>query len=81
MNMSAPDPIGLLTRISPISDEEAAGVFGTAGRQSLLDAITRQPRVDGRPAHRRARLVLVIAVAVAVAAATAAWASTRGGSR
>jgi hypothetical protein len=81
MNMSARDPIELLTRISPITDEEAAGVFGTTGRQRLLDEITHLPRADEPPARRRVRLVLVIAVAVAIAAATVAWASTRGGSR
>ena len=81
--MSAPDRIELLTRISPISDEEAAEVFGSTGRDQLLDAITCLPRGDGRPARRRVRrpLVLVLAVAIAVAAATVAWASTRGGSR
>ena len=80
--MSAPDPTGLLSRIAPVSDEEAARVFGAAGRQHLLDAITRLPSRE-RPARRRLRRPLVIAAAVvAVAAATGAgWALSHGSAR
>lgn len=82
--MSAPSPIELLSRVVPISDEEAAGVFGEAGREGLLDAITRlTPR--GRPARRRLRrrsLLVAAAAFVVVAAATGAgWALTHGSAR
>lgn len=82
--MSAPSPIELLSRVVPMSDEEAASVFGEAGREGLLDAITRlTPR--GRPARRRLRrrsLVIALAAVVVVAAATGAgWALTHGSAR
>lgn len=81
--MTAPSPIELLSRIAPISDEEAAGVFGEAGRDGLLDAITRvTPR--GRPARRRLRrrtLVIALALTVAAAATGAGWALTHGSAR
>ncbi len=81
--MSAPDPIELLSRIAPLSDEEAADMFGTAGRERLLEAITRLSPSPARPARRRARrpLVLAVAVLVAIGTATVAWAITRGGAR
>jgi hypothetical protein len=81
--MNAPDPIELLSRIAPISDEEAAGLFGRAGRERLLEAIMH---VSPRPArrarrHSRRPLVLALAVVVAIATATVAWAVTRSGAR
>jgi hypothetical protein len=81
--MSAPDPIELLARIAPLSDDEAAGLFGTSGRERLLEAITRLPGNPGRRAQRRLRrpLVLAVAVIVAIGTATVAWAITRGGAR
>jgi hypothetical protein len=81
--MSASDPIQLLSRISPVTDEEAAEVFGATGREQLLEAITRLQGDREQPARRRTRrpLVVVVALAVAVAAGTVAWASTRGAAR
>lgn len=79
--MSAPDPIELLSQIAPLSDEEAVGLFGTAGRGQLLQAITRLSPAPARAARRRIRrpFVFAVAVLVAVATATLAWAITRGG--
>lgn len=79
--MSAPSPIELLSRIAPVSDEEAAEAFGAAGRERLLDAITSLSPGRARPARRRLRRPLVIAVAaIVVAAATGAgWALTHRG--
>ena len=80
--MSAPDPIELLSQIAPLSDEEAAALFGPAGRERLLEAITRlSPAAPPRSARRKVRhpLVLAFAVLVAIATATVAWAITRGG--
>jgi hypothetical protein len=81
--MSAPDPIELLSRIAPLSDDDAARLFGTGGRERLLEAITRLPRKPERPAQPRFRrpLVLAVAVLVAIGTATVAWAITRGGAR
>lgn len=79
--MSAPDPIELLSQIAPLSDEEAAALFGAAGRERLLDAITRLTPAPSRSARRKVPrpLVLAAAVLVAIATATVAWAITRGG--
>ena len=79
--MSAPDPIELLSRIAPLSDDEAARLFGTGGRERLFEAITR---LAGKPERRGQRwlrrpLVLAVAVLVAIGTATVAWAITRGG--
>jgi len=81
--VSAPDSIELLSRIAPVSDEEAAELFGTTGRERLLDAITRLAPRRERPARRRLRRPLVVALAVvAVAAATGAgWALTHGSAK
>jgi hypothetical protein len=81
--MSAPDPIELLSRIAPMSDEEAAGLFGVAGRERLLEAIMHVSPSPARRARRRSRrpLVLALAVVVAIATTTVAWAVTRGGAR
>lgn len=82
--MSAPSPIDLLSRVAPVSDQEAAGFFGEDGREGLLDAITRlTPRE--RPARRRLRrrtLAIAVAAVVVLAAATGAgWALTRAPAR
>jgi hypothetical protein len=81
--VSASDPIELLSRIAPVSDEAAADLFGTAGRERLLEAIMRLSPRPGRPARRRVRrpLVLAVAVLVAIGTATVAWALTRSGAR
>jgi hypothetical protein len=81
--MSAPDPIELLSRIAPVSDEEAADLFGATGRERLLEAITRLSPRPARPAGSRIRrpLVLAVAVLVAIGTATVAWAITRDGAR
>ena len=81
--MSASDSIELLSRIAPVSDEDAAGLFGEPGRERLLDGISSLPPARERPARRRLRRPVVIAVAMlAVAAATGAgWALTHGSAR
>ena len=78
--MSGPSSIDTLRRLSPVSDLEAAAVFGPSSCDELLAGVTRQPVGQGaRPrttTHRRRRRPLVLALAVVVAAATAAaaWA-------
>ncbi len=81
--MSTSNPIELLSRIAAFSDEEATALFGMAGREGLLEAITQLPTARARPARRRLRRPLVIAVAAIVAAAAtgAGWAITRGPAR
>jgi hypothetical protein len=82
--MSAPNSLESLSRIAPITDEEAARMFGTTGREHLLDAITRVSPSRERPARYRVRrpLVLVVAAVLAAAATAAvAWAVTRGAAR
>lgn len=77
--MSASDPTELLTRLAPISDDEAAEVFG-AGKERLRGAITQLPHGRSRPALRRP-LVIAVAALVVVAATGAGWALTRGSAR
>jgi hypothetical protein len=79
--MTAPSPLELLSRIAPISDEEAAAVFGGAGPERLLEAIEHLSPGRERLARRRHRRPVVIALAVVAVAATtgAGWALTRGG--
>jgi hypothetical protein len=81
--MSASDPIELLSRIAPLSDEDAAGLFGTTSRERLLEAITSLSSRPARPVRRRVRrpLVLAIAVVLAIGTATVAWAITGAGTR
>jgi hypothetical protein len=81
--MSAPSPLELLSRIAPVSDAEAATVFGEAGPERLLEEIVRLSPGRQRPARRRLRRPLVVALAVmALAAATGAgWALTRSDAR
>lgn len=77
------DSIELLSRLAPVTDEEAAETFGAAGKQGLLDAIAHLTPGAERPARRLLRRPLVIALAlVAIAAATGAgWALTRGNAK
>lgn len=79
--MTARDPVEQLAQIAPLSNEDAAALFGAAGRERLLEAITRATPTPARPARWRVRRRLVIAVAfvLAVATTTVAWAITRGG--
>lgn len=79
----ASDWMEQLSRITPVSDEDAAHAFGPAGKEDLLDAITALPPGRERTAIRRLRRPLVLAVAaLVVAGATgAAWAMTRGSAR
>ncbi len=77
--MSAPDSIEMLSQVAPVSDEEAAEVFGAAGKERLLAAITRTAPERRRPSHRLRRPLVVAVAVVAVAAATGAgWALTQG---
>lgn len=73
--MTASDPTELLSRLAPVSDEEAAEVFG-AGKERLRDAITQLPHGRSLFARRGLRRPLVIAVAALVVAAAmgAGWA-------
>jgi hypothetical protein len=77
--MSGPSSIDSLRRLSAVSDVDAAAVFGTAGREDLLESVVRTPfgrRLGARPyRHRRRPLVLAVALGVVLVAATAAtWA-------
>jgi hypothetical protein len=80
--MSGRSPIESLRRLSPVSDTEAATVFGADGREELLSALTALPSGRGVPSppltRGRRRLVLALAALVVVATATAAtWAVLR----
>jgi hypothetical protein len=77
------NPIDLLSRISPVSDEDASAMFGASGKENLLDAITALSSGRERRAIRRLRrpLVLAVAAVVVAGAAGAAWAMTRGSAR
>jgi hypothetical protein len=81
--MSAPSSLELLSRIAPVSDEEAVTVFGEAGSELLLEAITCLAPGSERPARRRYRRPIAVAVAaVVIAAATGAgWALTHRDAR
>jgi len=78
--MSGRSSIDSLRRLAPISDVAAAAVFGTAGREELLDGVTRQPigRARPRSVTRRRSLVLALAVVAAAATAAGAWAVLHG---
>jgi hypothetical protein len=79
--MTAPDSLNLLSKVAPLSDEEAGDVFGMVGRDGLLDAITRLSPGPELSALRRLRRPLLIAVAVIVVAAAtgAGWAALSSG--
>jgi hypothetical protein len=79
--MSGRSPIDSLLRLAPVSDGEAAAIFGVTGREELLAGLTRlsSPRAARRAVTRR-RLVLAVAAVAVVATATAAtWVVLRGG--
>jgi hypothetical protein len=81
--MSGHSSIESLRLLSPVSDVDAAGVFGAAGREELFDGVTRQPfgRERSRPVtHRRRPLVLGLALIAAAATAAGAWAVLQGSS-
>ena len=82
--MSGHSPIDSLRRLAPVSDADAAALFGTAGREELLAEVTRLPFGRGaeprRVAPRRRRLVLALAAVAVVAIATAAtWVALSNG--
>jgi hypothetical protein len=72
--MSGHSPIDSLQRLAPVSDPDAAALFGTAGCEELLDGVTGLPLGRGAVRRRttRRRLVLAVAVVALVAIATAA---------
>ena len=76
--MSGHSSIDSLRRLAPVSDSEAAMVFGAAADDELLAAVTQLPLGRGarpRRAPRRRRLVLAAVALALVATATAAtWA-------
>ena len=76
--MTASDPTELLSRLAPVSDSEAAEVYGS-GKGRLRDAITQLPHGRSRPARHLLRRPVVIAFAALVVAAAmgAGWALTR----
>jgi hypothetical protein len=82
--MSGRSSIDALRRLAPVSDGEAAAVFGAAGREALLEDVGRLPFVGetrSRPVTRRRRpFVLALAVVAAAATAAAAWAVLHGSS-
>jgi hypothetical protein len=81
--MSGRSSIDSLRRLSPVSDADAAAVFGVAGREALLEGVTVLPIGRGarpRPIAPRRRLVLAVAAVALVAIATAGtWVALRGG--
>lgn len=80
--MSGRSSMESLRRLSPVSDADAAAVFGGAGCEELLDGVTGLPFGSPRPARRatpRRRLVLALAALALAAVATAAtWVALRG---
>ena len=80
--MNGHSSIDSVRRLSPVSDAEAAAVFGVVGREDLLAGLAQLSA--GRAARPRAvtrrRFVLAVAVVALVATATAAtWVVLRGG--
>jgi hypothetical protein len=77
--MSGRSSIDSLRRLAPVTDADAAALFGTAASEELLTDLTRLPygRGAGRPLARR-RLVLAV-VAVAAIATAATWVVLSGG--
>ena len=73
--MSGRSRTDALRRLAPVSDTEAATVFGMTGREELLADLIALPLGGGarpRPATRHRRLVLAVAVVAVAAIATAA---------
>jgi hypothetical protein len=81
--MSGRSSIDSLRRLATVSDAEAATMFGPAGRETLLEDVTRMPVGRGarpRLARRRRRLVIAAVALALVATATAAtWVIVRSG--
>jgi hypothetical protein len=79
--MSGHSPIDSLRQLAPVSDSDAAALFGTAGCEELLDGVTQLPYGRSRRAKRatrRRRLVLALAIVALVGVATAAtWVALR----
>ena len=81
--MSGRSPIDSLRRLAPVSDEQAAAMFGDAGHEELLAGVTDQPYrppadVLGRRPGVAARSCSALAVVAAAATAAAAWAVLHG---
>jgi hypothetical protein len=78
--MSGRSPIDSLRRLAPVSDLDAAAVFGADGREELLDGLKNLPvgRARPRPVRRRRVVVALAAVAVVATATAATWAVLRG---
>ena len=77
--MSGRSSIDSLKRLSPVSDTDAAAVFGIAGREELLAAVTRLPfgrrvRAEHAPRRRRRLVLALAALALAGVATAATWA-------
>jgi len=75
--MSGRSSIESLRQLARVSDVEAAAVFGAAGREELLEELTRLPvgrRVRRQPIVRRRPFVLAVAFVATLATAAAAWA-------
>lgn len=76
--MSGASPIDSLRRLAPVSDREAAAVFGPAAQEELLRGVTSLPfghtRRPEQATRRRRPLVLALALVVAAVTAAAAWA-------
>jgi hypothetical protein len=79
--MSGRSSTDSLRRLAPVSDSDAAALFGAPGCEELLGAVTGLPFGRGarpRPATHRRRLALAVAVLALAAIATAAtWVMLR----
>jgi hypothetical protein len=71
--MSGHSSIDSLRRLAPVSDSDAAEVFGAGGREELLVGVTSSPLGRRRPIRRRP-LIVALALVVAAGTATGAWA-------
>jgi hypothetical protein len=75
--MSGRSSIDALRRLAPVSDSEAATVFGASAHEDLLAGVTGLPFWRGArpgPAPRRRRYVLAaVAIALAATATAATW--------
>lgn len=79
--MSGHSSIESLRRLAPVSDAQAAEVFGVAGLEELLDGVTNLPlgrAARPRQASRRRPLALGLALVVTAATAAGAWAVLHG---
>jgi hypothetical protein len=75
--MSGRSSIDSLQRLSPVSDADAAALFGAAGREELLADVVGLPFGRARAQKRTPRprpLVLALAALAAAATAATAWA-------